>query len=146
MRNSSIQWVLILEIIFWKYESLSKVQLPKWESTWECVGSFPRNLLHSRDCKCDFRTLSTHTFPSPCLGCEPKAKVATSSYFSLQFPYIIFSSFSSCSPKLSLFELSQVISSWSKQQEFRIQTNKVPWLVLILTTLFIQNDILILPP
>jgi hypothetical protein len=32
------------------------------------------------------------------------------------------------------------------QQEFKIQTNKVPWLVLILNALFIQNHKLILPP
>jgi hypothetical protein len=32
-----------------------------------------------------------------------------------------------------------------KQQEFKIQTNKVPWLVPILTAMFISNRILILP-
>ncbi len=56
----------------------------------------------------------------------------------------IFSSVS-CSLEIYPFELSQVTSSWSKQQEFKIKTNKVPWSVLILTTLFIQNHILILP-
>jgi hypothetical protein len=29
--------------------SPSGIQLPKWESTWECVGSFPRIFLHSMD-------------------------------------------------------------------------------------------------
>jgi hypothetical protein len=33
-----------------------------------------------------------------------------------------------------------------KQQEFKIQTNKVPWLVPILITLLILNHILNLPP
>ncbi len=51
-----------------------------------------------------------------------------------------------CSPKLSPFELSQITSSWSKQQKFRIQTKKVPSLIHILIALFIQNHILILPP
>jgi hypothetical protein len=32
------------------------------------------------------------------------------------------------------------------QKEFKIQTNKVPWLVPILNALFIQNYVLILPP
>jgi hypothetical protein len=55
-----------------------KVGVPKWESTWECVGSFPHTLLHPQDCECDSQvTLSARTFPCPCLGCEPKVKVVT---------------------------------------------------------------------
>jgi len=26
----------------------SRLQLPKWELTWECVGSFPHTFLHSQ--------------------------------------------------------------------------------------------------
>jgi len=47
IKNSSIQWVLIPEIIFWRFKSPSRLQLPKWELTWECEGSFPHTLLHS---------------------------------------------------------------------------------------------------
>ncbi len=47
IRKSSIQWVLTLTIVFWKFESPLGLQLPKWEPTWECVGSFPHTFLHS---------------------------------------------------------------------------------------------------
>ncbi len=33
--------------ILWKFGSPSGFQLPKWELTWECGGSFPHILLHS---------------------------------------------------------------------------------------------------
>jgi len=36
-----IQWVLTSEIPFWRLWTPWGFQLPKWKSTWECVGSFP---------------------------------------------------------------------------------------------------------
>jgi hypothetical protein len=64
-----------------------------------------------------------------------------SSYFSLNFVSHLFLMLS-----ITLtFWLSQVTSSWSKQQEYKFQTNEVPLLVLILTALFIQNHVPILP-
>jgi len=56
---------------------------------------------------------------------------------------------------LKIFLFSRILSFWivrshitmiQNQQEFKIQTNKDPWLVLILNVLFIQNHVLILPP
>ncbi len=32
---------MIFEFFFWKFGTPYGFQLPKWESTWECVGSFP---------------------------------------------------------------------------------------------------------
>jgi len=51
------------------------LQLPKWELSWECEGSFPHTL---RNMKCDsWASLLASTLASPCFGHEPKAKVAT---------------------------------------------------------------------
>jgi hypothetical protein len=47
VKNFSIQWILAPTITLWKFKSLSKLQLPKWELTWECEGSFPHTLPHS---------------------------------------------------------------------------------------------------
>jgi hypothetical protein len=53
-------------------------QLPKWESTWECVGSLPYTRLHSWECVCDSQiAFLAHTFPCVCFGHEPKVKVMT---------------------------------------------------------------------
>jgi len=42
------------------------------------VGSFSHTFLHSREYEYDSRaSLLACTFASPCLGCEPKARVAT---------------------------------------------------------------------
>ncbi len=82
IRNSSIQWVLTLGIAFWKFESPSGFQLPKWKFTWECGGSIltlshTLNLLRAWNV-----TLGLHSWPatfvSPYLGRKPKARVATS--------------------------------------------------------------------
>jgi hypothetical protein len=78
IRNVSIQWVLTLEIALWKFESPLGLQLPKWEFTWECEGSFSHTLLHSQ--KHEMWLLSSvlaRTFVNPCLGHEPKVRVAT---------------------------------------------------------------------
>jgi hypothetical protein len=72
--KSSINWVLTLEIALWRFGSLSGLQLPKWKLPWECEGSFPHTLLHSR------APLSTRNLASPCLGREPKSRVATIYY------------------------------------------------------------------
>ncbi len=47
--KSSIQWVLTPIITLWKFRSPLRLQFPKWEFTWECGGSFPHTLLHSRE-------------------------------------------------------------------------------------------------
>jgi len=57
--NSSIQWILTLAIFLWRFESPSGLQLPKWEFTWECGGSFPHTLPHSQE---DEMWLSGFTF------------------------------------------------------------------------------------
>jgi hypothetical protein len=49
VKNLTIQWVLTPAIILWKFESPLGLQLPKWELTWECEGSFPHILLHTRE-------------------------------------------------------------------------------------------------
>jgi len=41
IKNSLIQWLLTGEIFFKKFEIPWGLQFPKWESTWECMGSFP---------------------------------------------------------------------------------------------------------
>jgi hypothetical protein len=61
--------------------TLSGLQLPKWELTWEWECSFFHTLLHSQppgSTKCDFwASLLVRTLASPCLGPKPKARVAT---------------------------------------------------------------------
>ncbi len=44
---------------------------PKVEALWECEGSFPHTFFHSR------ASLLARNLASPCLGCEPKARLAT---------------------------------------------------------------------
>jgi hypothetical protein len=67
---------------FWPLQSVSKnsevhlgFQSPKWEFAWECEGSFSHTLLHSQEHEMWFPgfPLNLH----PCIGYEPKAKVAT---------------------------------------------------------------------
>jgi hypothetical protein len=36
-----------LVIVLWRFESPLGLQLPKWEFTWECEGSFRHTFLHS---------------------------------------------------------------------------------------------------
>jgi hypothetical protein len=69
---------LTFQIVIWRFRNPSGFQFPKWKSTWECVGSFLHTFPHSWECDCDsLLALSTHTFPCPCFGREPKAKVVT---------------------------------------------------------------------
>jgi hypothetical protein len=72
--SRSFQWYNVffnpmsfdLQITLWKFESLSRFQLPKWESTWECVSSFAHNLSHSHECECDsWVAISALTVPCP---------------------------------------------------------------------------------
>jgi hypothetical protein len=64
-------------IILWIFESPSGFQLPKWESTWECVGSFLHTLPQPGS-ECDSQVApSACTFPCPCFGSEPKVRVVT---------------------------------------------------------------------
>ncbi len=44
-----IQWILTLAIALWRFGSPSGLQFPKRELTWECGGSFPHTLPHSRE-------------------------------------------------------------------------------------------------
>jgi len=61
----------------------SGLQLPKWELTWECGGSVFTLSYILGNMKCDSRvSLLAYTFASPCLGCEPKARVATNPFTS----------------------------------------------------------------
>ncbi len=69
---------MTLKIALWKFESPSWFQFLKWKFTWECGGSFPHTLLHSWEHEMWLpNSLLAHTFVSPCLGREPKVRVAT---------------------------------------------------------------------
>jgi hypothetical protein len=59
------------------WESI-KLQLPRWELTWQCGGSFSHTLPHSQEHEIFYwASLLARTFASLCLVCEPKARVAT---------------------------------------------------------------------
>jgi hypothetical protein len=93
INNSSIQWVLTHSINFWKFRSPSRLQLPKWEFTWECENSFLHTFLHSQEHEMwlsnfplgphpykpspSRASLLAHTLASLCLNHEPKARVVT---------------------------------------------------------------------
>jgi hypothetical protein len=54
------------------------LQLPQWEFTWECEGSFPHILCTHGRRWCDSRaSLLARNLASPCLGHQPKVRVAT---------------------------------------------------------------------
>jgi len=64
-------------IALWRFESPSRLQLLKWELTWHCEGSFFHILLHSQEHEMQLLGfLLACTLASPCLGREPKARVA----------------------------------------------------------------------
>jgi hypothetical protein len=73
IKKFSIHCVLTQAIALWKFGSPPGFQLPKWEFTWECEGSFLHTFIHSQ------ASLLAHNLASPCLGCEHKVKVATPS-------------------------------------------------------------------
>jgi hypothetical protein len=51
---------------------------PNMEFTWACEGSFPHTLCTPGSMWCDSRVfLLAHNLATPCLGHEPKARVAT---------------------------------------------------------------------
>jgi hypothetical protein len=78
IKNFSIQWFLTLVITFWKFGNPFRLQLPKWKLIWECRGSFPLTFLHYQEHEMWLPgSLLAHTFASPCLGREPKARVVT---------------------------------------------------------------------
>jgi len=78
IKNFLIQWVLTFAITLWKFGSSLGFQLPKWEFTWECDSSFPHTLCTPKNMKCDPQvSILAHNLASPCLGHEPKARVAT---------------------------------------------------------------------
>ncbi len=78
IKKFSIQWILTFAISFWKFGSPSKLQLTKWELTWEYEGSFLHTILHSHEHEMWLLgfTLGPH-LRSPCFGHEPKVMVAT---------------------------------------------------------------------
>ncbi len=54
------------------------LQLPTWEFTWECEGSFPHTLCTPRSMWSDSRvSFLAHHLLTPCFVHEPKARVAT---------------------------------------------------------------------
>jgi hypothetical protein len=67
IKNSFMQGVLAFVIILWMFKSPLRLQLAKWELTWECDSSFSHSLT----------LLLARIFANLCLGCEPKAKVVT---------------------------------------------------------------------
>ncbi len=89
---------------------------PKVELPWECEGSFPLTLLHSRE---HAEWLPGSSWPAtlqpPCLGRKPKAKVTTFVHFvfslwvyfkfTLAFPHWLFV-FYLCSHKI-MYKISQ---------------------------------------
>jgi len=58
-------------ITLWRFESPSELQLPRWELTWECGGSFPHTLPHSQEHELWLPgfTLGLHLH-KPLPGCE----------------------------------------------------------------------------
>ncbi len=90
IRNISIQWVLTSAIGLQRFRNPLRVQLPKWELTWEGGGSFLHTLPHSQEHECDFQaSLLACTFASPCLGHEPKIKVTALEHLSNTFIILI---------------------------------------------------------
>jgi hypothetical protein len=56
----------------------SGVQLPTWEFTWECEGSFPHTLCIPKSMWSDSQvSFLACNLATPCFGREPKARVAT---------------------------------------------------------------------
>ncbi len=100
--SATIHWDLTLQLALWNFGSPSGLPLPKWELPWECECSLPHTPLHflklpgvcgdSRasswptpfQCLC-FRSqvsfLLAYNLATPCLGREPKARVATIALF-----------------------------------------------------------------
>jgi hypothetical protein len=65
-------------IALWRFGNPLGFELPKWEFTCECEGSFLCTLFHSREHEMWLPGLVlARTFANPCLGHEPKARVAT---------------------------------------------------------------------
>jgi hypothetical protein len=65
-----------------KLKILLGLQLPTWEFLWECEGSCPHTFCTPRSVWNDSQvSLLAHNLatplPCPCLGCEPKVRVAT---------------------------------------------------------------------
>jgi len=81
MKNSLSHWVLTLAIILWTFESPLGLQFPTWEFIWECEGSFPHTLLHSRGHENVIPGLSFGSHP-----CKPFALVASPRLGSWQNP------------------------------------------------------------
>jgi hypothetical protein len=66
IKNFSRHWVFTLAITFRTFGSLSGLELPTWEFTWECEGSFPHTLLHSQGMRMRLPNLIlAHTLASP---------------------------------------------------------------------------------
>jgi len=75
-----IKWFLTREIALWRFTNPSGFQFPRWGPTWECGGSFPHTLLHSREHEMWLPgfIIDPHLCkPLPCLGHKPKTKIAT---------------------------------------------------------------------
>ncbi len=54
------------------------IPTPKMRAPWECEGSFPHTLLHSREHEMWLLGfLLARILASPCFNCEPKARAAT---------------------------------------------------------------------
>ncbi len=66
-----------LAIAFQKFGSPSGLQFPKWEPTWECVGSFPCTFLHSWECEMWLTgfTLSLHHCKPLLLVMSPRLRL-----------------------------------------------------------------------
>ncbi len=78
IKTSSIHWFLTLRITLWNLGNPPRLQLSKWELPWECEDLFPHTLLHSRKHEMWLPSfLLVRPLTSPCVDCEPKARVAT---------------------------------------------------------------------
>jgi hypothetical protein len=65
------KWGCDIQSLSEDLKSPSGLQLPKWKLPWECEGSITHTFFHSR------ASFLAHNLTSPCLGCEPKVRVAT---------------------------------------------------------------------
>jgi len=70
IKNSLNHWVLTFIITLWTFRSPPRLQLPKWKLFWEYEGSFLHTFLYSQ------ASLLAHNLAIPCLGREPKVRVA----------------------------------------------------------------------
>jgi hypothetical protein len=144
-----IQWVLTPEISLWRFKSPLGLQLPKWEFTWECEGSFPHIFLHSREHEMRFLGLIlARTLVSLCLSHEPKARITTVTLSHYLFNHYIISNKSYAYKAWRLFYFYGTFH-WHPSMASWISNILVTHQILELNECFVEHHgfwCLLLPP